>query len=75
MSRTCHDRELTAKEPGAFLAAVQPQPRYNPNPSSATILKTPLPRNASGFVCRLIFNTSRGSNTISPIPIRLNGVS
>jgi hypothetical protein len=63
---------LTAKDPGAFLAAVQPQPLYNPNPSSLTILTTPRPRNASGFVCLLILRTSRGSRTISPIPMILD---
>jgi hypothetical protein len=61
----------TAKEPGAFLAAVQPHPRYSPKPSSLTILKTPRPRKASGFVCLLIFRTSRGRRTISPIPMIL----
>lgn len=62
----------TAKEPGAFLAAVQPQPRYNPKPSSPIILRTPRPRKASGLVWRLILRTSRGSRTISPIPIKLS---
>ncbi len=52
-------------------AAVQPQPRYRPKPSSRTILRTPRPRNASGLVWRLILSTSRGRRTISPIPIRL----
>lgn len=61
---------LTANEPGALRAAVQPQPRYNPKPSSLTILRTPRPLKASGFVWRLILRTSRGSRTISPIPIR-----
>lgn len=66
---------LTAKEPGAFRAAVHPQPRYRPKPSSATILRTPRPRKASGLVWRLILRTSRGSRTISPIPIRLSQVN
>lgn len=61
----------TANDPGAFLAAVQPAPLYNPMPSSATIRNTPRPRNASGFVCRLILRTSRGNKTISPTPIIL----
>jgi hypothetical protein len=61
----------TAKDPGALRAAVHPQPRYKPKPSSAIILATPLPRKASGFVCRLIFKTSKGSITISPMPIKL----
>ena len=61
----------TANDPGAFLAAVHPAPRYSPIPSSATILKTPRPLNASGFVCRLIFKTSRGNRMISPMPIIL----
>lgn len=61
----------TAKDPGAFLAAVHPAPRYSPIPSSATILKTPRPLNASGFVCRLIFRTSKGSRIISPMPMIL----
>ena len=65
------EERQTAKDPGAFLAAVQPHPLYNPKPSSRTILTTPRPRNASGFVCRLILRTSRGSRTISPIPITL----
>jgi hypothetical protein len=64
---------LTANDPGAFLAAVQPQPLYNPNPSSLTIRTTPRPRKASGFVCRLILSTSRGRRTISPMPIKLEG--
>jgi hypothetical protein len=68
-------RHLTANEPGAFLAAVHPHPLYSANPSSATILKTPRPLNASGFVCRLIFSTSSGRSTISPIPIKLMQVS
>lgn len=63
--------EQTAKEPGAFLAAVHPQPRYRPKPSSPIILNRPRPLKASGFVCRLILSTSRGSRTISPIPIKL----
>lgn len=42
--------QLTAKEPGALRAAVQPQPRYRPKPSSRTILRTPRPLKASGFV-------------------------
>lgn len=61
----------TANDPGAFRAAVQPQPLYNPKPSSLTIFTMPRPRNASGFVCRLIFRTSSGRRTISPIPIML----
>lgn len=65
---------LTAKDPGAFLAAVHCHPLYRPKPSSFTILTTPRPRNASGFVCLLIFKTSRGSRIISPIPITLNQV-
>lgn len=65
----------TAKDPGAFLAAVHPAPRYRPMPSSATMRKTPRPRKASGFVCRLIFKTSRGSRMISPMPIRLPAVA
>ncbi len=65
----------TAKEPGAFRAAVHPHPLYKPNPSSAMILKIPRPRNASGFVWRLILRTSSGNRTISPIPIRLHNVS
>lgn len=68
----CQAQEMrTANDPGAFLAAVQPAPRYRPMPSSATILNTPRPRNASGFVCRLILRTSRGKRTISPIPMML----
>ncbi|KAH3673845.1 hypothetical protein OGATHE_001825 [Ogataea polymorpha] len=59
-----------ANEPGAFLAAVHPHPLYKPSPSSCKILKKPLPLKASGFVCLLIFSTSRGSRIISPIPIR-----
>lgn len=43
-------QEPTAKLPGAFRAAVQPQPRYSAKPSSATMRKTPRPRKASGFV-------------------------
>jgi len=65
-------RGRTAKDPGAFLAAVQPQPLYSPNPSSRTILTTPRPRKASGFVWRLILRTSRGRRIISPIPITLH---
>lgn len=61
----------TAKDPGAFLAAVQPAPLYNPIPSSATILNTPRPLNDSGLVCRLILRTSRGNKTISPTPMML----
>ena len=67
--------QRTANEPGAFLAAVQPAPRYKPMPSSATILKTPRPLKVSGFVCRLIFSTSRGKRTISPIPMMLPAVA
>ena len=73
--RTLWKRQLTAKEPGALRAAVQPQPRYRPKPSSRTILRTPRPLKASGFVWRLIFRTSRGRRTISPIPTRLYHVS
>lgn len=40
----------TAKEPGAFRAAVQLAPRYRPIPSSEIILKRPRPRKDSGFV-------------------------
>jgi hypothetical protein len=65
---------LTANDPGAFLAAVQPHPLYKPKPSSLTILSTPRPRNASGFVCRLILRTSSGRRTISPIPIKLQEI-
>lgn len=70
--RRCARYILTAKDPGAFLAAVHCHPLYRPKPSSFTILTTPRPRNASGFVCLLIFKTSRGRRTISPIPITLN---
>ena len=62
---------IIAKLPGALRAAVHSQPRYNANPSSAMILKSPRPRNASGFVCRLILRTSKGRRKISPIPIKL----
>ena len=65
---------LTAKDPGAFLAAVHPHPLYRPKPSSRTILTTPRPRNASGFVCLLILRTSRGRRMISPIPIMLQSI-
>jgi hypothetical protein len=41
---------LTAKDPGAFRAAVHPHPRYSAKPSSDTIFKKLLDRNASGFV-------------------------
>jgi len=34
-------------------------------------LKSPRPRIASGFVCILIFNTSSGNSTTSPIPVKL----
>lgn len=61
----------TANDPGAFLAAVQPQPLYRPNPSSLMIFRMPRPRKASGFVCRLILRTSRGNRMISPMPMRL----
>lgn len=61
----------TANDPGALRAAVQPAPRYSPMPSSEMILNRPRPRKASGFVWRLIFKTSRGRRTISPIPIKL----
>lgn len=63
--------KLTANDPGAFLAAVHPAPLYKPIPSSRTIATTPRPRNAAGFVWRLILRTSRGRSTISPIPITL----
>ena len=62
---------LTANDPGAFRAAVQLAPLYKPIPSSLTILTTPRPLKASGFVWRLIFKTSRGKRTISPMPIKL----
>lgn len=61
----------TAKEPGALRAAVHDAPRYRPIPSSEMILNSPRPRNASGFVWRLILSTSSGSRMISPIPIKL----
>jgi len=54
---------LTAKLPGALRAIVHPQPRYSVVPSSIKIRITPLPRNASGFTCRLIFRASKGRST------------
>jgi hypothetical protein len=63
--------KLTAKLPGAFLAIVHPHPLYKlPTPSSVTNLTNPRPLIASGFVCILIFNTSNGSNTTSPKPVK-----
>ena len=53
----------TAKEPGAFLAIVHPQPRYNVVPSSMKMRTTPRPRNASGLTWRLILSASSGRRT------------
>ncbi|KAH3681435.1 hypothetical protein WICPIJ_007592 [Wickerhamomyces pijperi] len=34
------------------------------------IVRNPLPLKDSGFVCLLIFKTSKGNSTTSPIPIK-----
>jgi hypothetical protein len=61
-----------AKEPGAFLAAVQPAPLYMPNPSCLKKTITPRPYSCSGEVCAFTFSASKGKRKISPIPIKLS---
>mmetsp|Transcript_32110 Transcript_32110/g.49655 ORF Transcript_32110/g.49655 Transcript_32110/m.49655 type:complete len:203 (+) Transcript_32110:70-678(+) len=60
-----------ANDPGAFLAAVQPAPRYRLNPSFAKISNTPRPRSCSGAVCAFTFSASSGNRNTSPTPIML----